>query len=287
MAQAGARNTLEAPSLVRRTKSAVRIAIALAAMAIGVSAEPADPGESGAAHPGEGRAAGFGGTEVTELQRQVNELRSDLLDEREKRIVRWEASNSTVLVFLGIVVGLGGLWAYAKFRAIATVAATGVALERGYAFSSWNTLPQPGTAPASPGQAFQPVRLLVPAGPEPGRPAAMRQNPGSRQAVPDPTAVPDSPEGQDALTECTEAIRLDPDHPHAWVERGDLKARQGQLEGAIADYDRAIRLDPRDAGAYMNRSMVKAELGRHDEAIVDLDKAMRLDPDMTSTLGDL
>ena len=287
MAQAGARDTLEVPSLVRRAKSAVRLAVALAAIAIGVSAEPAAPGESGTAHPGEGRAARFGGTAVTELQRQVNELRSDLLDEREKRIVRWQAFNSTVLVFFGIVVGIGGLWAYAKFRAIATVAATGVALERGYAFSSWNTLPQPGTAPVSPGQAFQPVRLLVPAGPDAGNPAAMRQDPGSRQPVPDPTAVPDSPEDQNALARSTEAIRIDPDHPHAWVERGDLKARRGQHEGAIADYDRAIRLDPSNAGAYMNRSMVKAELGRHDEAIADLDKAMRLDPDMTSTLGDL
>ena len=78
-----------------------------------------------------------------------------------------------------------------------------------------------------------------------------------------------------------------PPRPHAWLERGDLKARQGQYEGAIADYDRAIRPDPRNAGAYLNRSLTKSELGLHDEPHADLDQAMCLDPDMRSTLGDV
>ena len=113
----------------------------------------------------------------------------------------------------------------------------------------------------------------------------MRYDTGSRQAVPDPRGtVADTWEYQEALAECTEAIRLDPDHPHAWLERGDLKSRQGQYEGAIADYDQAIRLDPRNAGAYANRSLAKSELGHHDEALADLDQAMRLDPDRVSEL---
>ena len=240
---------------------------------------PADPRSQRYASPGE--------AEIVELQRQMNELRSDLLDEREKRIVGWQESNGAVLVVLCIVIGIGGLWAYGKFRAIAVAAGTGLAAERGYAFSSWDALPQPGIAPVSSGQTFQPVRLLVPAGPEAGNPPAQRHEPGSRHAVPDPASVPDSPEDQEALAASTEAIRVHPDHPHAWIERGDLQARQGQYEGALADYDRAIRVDPRNAGAYLNRSLVKSELGRHDEAIADLDQAMRLDPDMTSTLGDL
>ncbi len=78
--------------------------------------------------------------------------------------------------------------------------------------------------------------LLVAAGPQPGD----RHDPAA--------AVADSPEHREALAERTEAIRLDPDHPHAWLERGDLKVRQGQYEGATADCDRAIRLDPRNAG---------------------------------------
>ena len=225
---------------------------------------------------------------IVELQRQMNELRSDLLDEREKRIGRWQETNGTVLVVLGIVIGIGGIWAYARFRAIAAAAETGMAPARGHASAPWDALPQPGIAAVTPTQTVQPVRLLVPPGPDPDDSAGMRHDPGSRQTVLDPAAaVAESPEHREALAECTEAIRLDPDHPHAWIERGDLKARQGHYEGAIADYDQAVRLDPRNAGAYLNRSLVKSELGRHDEAIADLDQAMRLDPDLRSTLEDL
>ena len=226
---------------------------------------------------------------LVDLQRQMNELRSDLLDEREKRIGRWQESNGAVLMVLGVVIGIGGLWAIAKFRAIAQAAGIGMGAAPGHAFASWDALPPHGTAldPASSGPAFQPVRLLVPAGPEPGNPAATRHDASSRHGASDTTAEADSREDQEALAESSEAIRLDPDHPRGWIERGDLKARLGQYEGAIADYDRAIRVDPRSAAAYLNRSLVKSELGRHDEAIADLDQAMRFDPDMTSTLGDL
>ena len=112
-----------------------------------------------------------------------------------------------------------------------------------HAFVSWDALQEPRTNPMSPGQAFHPVRLLVPTGPEPGNPAPIRHDPGSRHAVPD-AAVLDSLENNEALAEIIEAIRLNPDHPHAWIERGGLKARQGQYKWAISDYDRAMRLDP-------------------------------------------
>ena len=169
------------------------------------------------------------------FQRQVNELRNDLLDERGTRSGRWP--EATLFVVLGIAIGFVGLWAYATFRAIATVP-TGMAKTRSRIFVPWEALPQPGTNPVPSGLALQPVRLL------------------------------------------------DPDRPHAGLERGDLKARQGQYEGAIADYDRAIHLDPRNARAYLHRSLAKSGLGRHDEALADLDEALRLDPDVMFRTGD-
>ena len=281
---------------VRCAAAAAALVAGVAALAPGARGQPAPPPEerppawrrsppTSQARPGPGRAPGPDEAGIIELQRQMLELRRDLLDEREKRIVRWQESNGTVLVVLGIAIGIGGIWAYAKFRAIATQAEMGMAVARGHAYSPWGGLPPPGTAPALQGQAPHPSSLLVGAGPGAGDPAATGHDPGGHQAVPDPRGpVPDSPEYQEAAAECTEAIRLDPDHPHAWLERGDLKARHGQYEGAIADYDQAIRLDPRNAGAYMNRSLAKSELERHDEALEDLDKAMRLDPDAVSEL---
>lgn len=73
-----------------------------------------------------------------DLQGQITDLRSDLLDEREKRIGRWQESNGTALVVLGIVIGIGGLWAYAKFRAIAVAAGTGMAAKRDHPFSLYD-----------------------------------------------------------------------------------------------------------------------------------------------------
>ena len=96
--------------------------------------------------------------------------------------------------------------------------------------------PRDGLPP--PGPALPQDPMLSLAGQESGEPAATRHDAGNRQAVPDPW------QHQEAVAACTEAMRFDPDHPHAWLERRDLKGRQGQYEGAIADYDRAIRLDP-------------------------------------------
>ena len=168
MAQGTDRNARGAPPPARWVKPAVRIAVAVAVIAMGVSAEPAEPGEASPASPRSQRAPRPDVTAIVELQRQLNELRSDLLDEREKRIGRWQESNGTALVVLGIAIGIGGLWAYAKFPAIAAPAEMGIAAARGHAYSPWVGLPPPGTAPALSGQVPQPSPLLVGAGPGPG-----------------------------------------------------------------------------------------------------------------------
>ena len=67
-----------------------------------------------------------------EPQRQINEFLSDLLDEREQRTGRQLEANGAVLVALGIVIAAGGLWFYARFRAIATEASIGAAAARRY-----------------------------------------------------------------------------------------------------------------------------------------------------------
>ena len=50
-------------------------------------------------------------------------------------------------------------------------------------------------------------------------------------------------------------------------------------EEAIADCSEAIRLDPDHTGAYLGRCHAKSELGRHEDAVEDYDHAVRLDPD--------
>ena len=67
-------------------------------------------------------------------------------------------------------------------------------------------------------------------------------------------------------------------HPWAYNNRGLARKQQGDLAGAIQDYDRAIELDPQDPTAYNNRGNVRAEQKDLAGAIQDYDRAIELDP---------
>ena len=82
-----------------------------------------------------------------------------------------------------------------------------------------------------------------------------------------------------AITDYTQAIRLNPDYADAYYNRGIAKSNLGQHFAAIADYDIAIRLNPDYTGAYNNRGIAKSELGQYFAAIADYDIAIRLKPD--------
>ena len=243
-------------------------------LAAAVSAGTVDPGAA-AAPPG--RDVRPDEVAVVELQRQVNEIRSDLLDERERRIDRRQEANGAVLVVLGVLIGIGGLWTYAKFHAIAREARIGAAAARAHVAPPRDLLHQPGlpgeefrrleglacTALAfDPGTASSDVGAAGPAA-EPwacnghrSQSAPKREFvPGFGPAMPRRTDLgtpgPESGEDdvelqrcEDVVADCTEAIRLSPDDPQLYLERGNSQFRLGRYEEAVADYDRVIRLDP-------------------------------------------
>lgn len=53
----------------------------------------------------------------------------------------------------------------------------------------------------------------------------------------------------------------------------------GWYQKAIVDYDEAIRLKPEFPEAYNNRGVAKRDLGQYQEAIADYDKAIELKPE--------
>jgi tetratricopeptide (TPR) repeat protein len=59
---------------------------------------------------------------------------------------------------------------------------------------------------------------------------------------------------------------------------GNVKARNGDLDGAIDDYTKAIELKSDDAKAYNNRGLTKDKKGDLDGALADLSKAIVLNP---------
>ena len=102
------------------------------------------PGQASPASPGFGSNTGSANEAVLDLRRQVNDLRSDLLDEREPRIDRRQQASGTALAVLAALIGIGGLWACAKFRAIAREARIGGAAARALSTAF------PGQAPRIP-----------------------------------------------------------------------------------------------------------------------------------------
>lgn len=81
-----------------------------------------------------------------------------------------------------------------------------------------------------------------------------------------------------AIADYSEAIRLKPDFAEAYNNRGIAKYEKGDYAGAMIDHDMMIRLQP-DDGAYNNRGLVKAAAGDWAGALADYDMALRLNPE--------
>ena len=221
-----------------------------------------------------------------------------MLDERERQIERWQEANGFVLVILGIAIGIGGLWAYAKFRSIADQASIGATAARRYVPMRRDLLS--GTTESREPLADGPgsVPYLVAAEPESTPASSLRaaanSTAGSGSVSGDngiatagrPGADPEELQRrEEAIADCSEAIRLDPRNPALYLERAEARCAVARFEEAIADYDRAIRLNPDDAGAYLCRCHAKSELGRHEEAVEDYDHAVGLDPDSVAAVA--
>ena len=78
----------------------------------------------------------------------------------------------------------------------------------------------------------------------------------------------------EALSDCSKAIELDPTVAQAFIKRGFVWLAKGEDDKAIADYDEAINFNPKDAFAFHNRGNVWLHKGDKDRAIADYDEAL-------------
>ena len=59
-----------------------------------------------------------------------------------------------------------------------------------------------------------------------------------------------------------------------YKERGDLRHKMGDNQGAIRDYSKVIKLNPNDTEIYKKRATVKKEMGNYRGATNDLNCAI-------------
>jgi tetratricopeptide (TPR) repeat protein len=85
-------------------------------------------------------------------------------------------------------------------------------------------------------------------------------------------------EGQIAIDDYDEAIRINPKDAVAYFNRGTTYHSLNKKKRAIEDYDQAIRLNPEYADAYHNRGTTYRVLGQFRRAIEDYDQAIHLNP---------
>jgi tetratricopeptide (TPR) repeat protein len=88
-----------------------------------------------------------------------------------------------------------------------------------------------------------------------------------------------------ALTDCNEALRLQPDDPHVLDSRGFTYLKMGSLDEALADYDAALRKDPKLANSLYGRGVAKRLKGDFAAGEADLATAQALKPNVAEEMA--
>ena len=84
---------------------------------------------------------------------------------------------------------------------------------------------------------------------------------------------------EQALSDISAAIRLDPAYDMAYSNRGILYYKAGKFDSAILDFNNAIRLKGEFYQAVSNRAIVYAQTNRPDLAVKDFTRSIELMPE--------
>ncbi len=88
-----------------------------------------------------------------------------------------------------------------------------------------------------------------------------------------------SEQHSEAIMDYDTAVRMNPDYPDTYLDRGNSRYAIGDLEKAVQDFSEAIRLNDSWAEAYANRAVVYAEQGDTARSDQDVEKARLLGVD--------
>jgi tetratricopeptide (TPR) repeat protein len=79
-----------------------------------------------------------------------------------------------------------------------------------------------------------------------------------------------------AVADFSEAVRIDPNHPSGYTERGQALFKLGETDRAITDYSAALKKDPNFGPALRGRAMANLYRGSTELAFTDLSKAIQI-----------
>jgi tetratricopeptide (TPR) repeat protein len=83
-----------------------------------------------------------------------------------------------------------------------------------------------------------------------------------------------------AIADLDQAIRLNPNDPSLYLNRGIAHYQAGDLSKALNDYNEAIRLNSNFAEAYSNRCQLFVTQQRYDDAVTDCSRAIDLNSNL-------
>ena len=91
----------------------------------------------------------------------------------------------------------------------------------------------------------------------------------------------------EAIDQCKQALRIDPDSSEAHNNLGNALAQTGRASEAIDHYKQTLRMNPNSSDAHNNLGAALALMGRISEAIEQLKSALRINPNNSDARNNL
>ena len=221
------------------------------------------------------------------LTARLAQLEKSLAEQREQQVQTMHASNRTMLVMAGSIVGLG-LLALA-FTAMFQSRGMNRLAEIATGFSNDRAL-LAGSLPTGIGQG---ERLLIGTSSNNGANKSLLATIGRlEQRIQElehtahPTLPLTDPSHSDGGSLSLRSLNgsgnaLPADHVSVLLGKGQVMLSLGQADGALACFDEAIEVAPDHAEAHLKRGMALEKLKRWSEAIASCDRAIALNESLT------
>ena len=261
--------------------------------------QEAGPVKAGKPPGGDGVNPAVLSVSKVEIQRQFNELRKELLDDRAAYIDRWLAATAIFLTLLGVLGGIGGYIGFSRFRQIEAEARRSVEAANKHETEAQKSAERAKQFVEEAEKDRNTLKaLLINAeefdrmskdDPEKARQATqeVRENPRADlvdKAVAAALSLQQEGKRDEAIEKWRGIAKVaegndDDLAARAWFSVGYLLDEQGKYEKAIAAYSESIHLRPNVSVSYNNRGVAKKELRQYEAAMADYDEAIRLKPD--------